>query len=394
MGRNVWILIAAKAVRTFCYGYLGVLFPIYLSRAGLDASAVGIAVALTLFASAAFTIAVRRPSERIGPPAVLAALSCLIVISGALFLVSANPWIMVLAAMLGNVAVGTGESGPFLTLEQVSLARICPRERMTRLYSFYNLTGYGAAALGAALVACQDIPVKALFAIFLAAGMIQIGLYLTLKRQVQAPVPMKTVPHSPSKPLVRKLALLFSLDAFAGGFIVQSLVLYWLHTRFAMELSTLGLVAAGTQAVTGLSYLMAPYLAGRFGLVNAMVFTHLFSNLILIAIAFAPTAAVAVALLLFRHTLSQIDVPTRQAYLMSAVEDQERESAASLTNTSRTLAQCVSPALTGWMMGALSMSAPFVFGGTLKIAYDLMLYTAVRRWDSGRFSSQQRDRPV
>lgn len=394
MGRDVWILFAAKAVRTFCYGYLGVLFPIYLSRAGLDAPAIGISVALTLFASAAFTIAVRRPSERLGPSVVLAALSCLIVVSGALFLISANPWIIVLAAMLGNVAVGTGETGPFLTLEQVSLARLCSREQMTRLYSFYNLTGYAAAALGAALVARQDIPVKAFFAIFISAGAIQTGLYVTLKGQVQAPTPMKVVQHTPSKPLVRKLALLFSLDAFAGGFIVQSLVLYWLHTRFGMELTTLGLVAAGTQAVTGLSYLTAPYLARRFGLVNAMVFTHLFSNLILIAIAFAPTAAAAVALLLFRHTLSQIDVPTRQAYLMAAVEDHERESAASLTNTSRTLAQCVSPALTGWVMGALSMSAPFVLGGTLKIAYDLMLYAAVRRWDSGRLSSQHKDRPA
>jgi hypothetical protein len=148
----------------------------------------------------------------------LAALSCLIVVSGALFLASANPWIMVLAAMLGNVAVGTGETGPFLTLEQVSLARRCSRERMTRLYSFYNLTGYGAAGLGAALVARQDVPVKALFAAFAVAGMMQLGLYLMLKPQAQAPVPMKTAPLASSKPLVRKLALLFSLDAFAGGF--------------------------------------------------------------------------------------------------------------------------------------------------------------------------------
>lgn len=388
MGRDIWVLFIAKAIRTFCYGYLGVLFPIYLSRSGLNATAIGIAVALTLLASAAFTFAVRRPSEQVGPPTVLAALSCLIVVSGALFLASGNPWIIVLAAMLGNVSVGTGETGPFLTLEQVSLARLCPRDSMTRLYSFYNLTGYAAAALGAVLVALQDIPVQALFAAFLAAGVMQTGLYTTLKRQVQTPVSMKPVSHAPSKPLVRQLAFLFSLDAFAGGFIVQSLVLYWFHARFGMELSTLGLVAAGTQAVTGLSYLMAPYLAERFGLVNAMVFTHLFSNLILIAIAFAPSAAVAVALLLFRHTLSQIDVPTRQAYLMAVVEDHERESAASLTNTSRTLAQSISPALTGWVMGALSLSAPFVLGGTLKVAYDLMLYAAVRRWDSGRLSSR------
>lgn len=384
MGRDVWILFTAKAVRTFCYGYLGVLLPIYLSRAGLGAPAVGVAVALTLLSSAVFTMAVRRPAERFGPPAVLAALACLIAVSGALFLVSTHPWLIVLAAMIGNIAVGTGESGPFLTLEQVGLARLGSREGMTRLYSTYNLTGYGAAAMGALLVAREEIPAFALFAGFSAAGVLQAGLYAALKSPARhVSEPGKTAAH-PSRPLVRRLAALFSLDSFAGGFIVQSLVLYWLHLRFGLPLPTLGLVAAATQAVTGASYLMAPGLASRFGLVNAMVFTHLFSNLVLIAIAFAPTAGAAIGLLLFRHLFSQIDVPTRQAYLMAAVEDHEREAAASLTNTSRALAQSVSPALTGWVMEALALSAPFILGGGLKIAYDLMLYAAVRRWDGRR----------
>lgn len=384
MSGDAWIVFTAKAARTFCYGYLGVLFPILLSRAGLGAPAIGVAVALTLLSSAVFTMAVRRPAERFGPPAVLAALACLIVVSGALFWVAAQPWLIVLAAMIGNIAVGTGESGPFLTLEQVGLARLGSRDGMTRLYSAYNLTGYAAAAAGAALVAREDIPVAALFAAFSAAGLLQAGLYAVLKSP-RLDVPSRSVASTyPSRPLVRRLAALFSLDAFAGGFIVQSLVLYWLHVRFGLRVSTLGLVAAATQAVTGASYLMAPGLAARFGLVNAMVFTHLFSNLVLISIAFAPTAGAAVGLLLFRHLFSQIDVPTRQAYLMGAVEDHERESAASLTNTSRTLAQSVSPALTGWVMEAMALSAPFLLGGSLKIAYDLMLYATVRRWDGRR----------
>lgn len=382
MGRDVRLLFAAKSLRTFCYGYLGVLLPIQLSRAGLDAPAVGLAVALTLLASAAMTMGVRGISRVLGAPATLAALSGLIVVSGSLFLFASHAWLIVLAAMLGNVAVGTGETGPFLTLEQVLLARLGSGGELTRVFSFYHLTGYVAAALGALLVTRQTIRPAALFAAFVAAGVLQAGLYAALKGPVRPEVPETLAPTRSTRSLVRTLAALFSLDAFAGGFIVQSLVLYWLHTRFGLALSTLGFVAAGTQAMTGLSYLMAPRLAARIGLVNAMVFTHLLSNVILISIAFAPTAGAAIGLLLLRHVFSQIDVPTRQSYLMSVVEDHEREAAASLTNTSRTLAQCASPALTGWAMAALPLAAPFVLGGSLKIAYDLMLYVSIRRWEA------------
>lgn len=381
MGLDGWILFSAKAIRTFCYGYLGVLFPIYLARLGLDTPAVGTAVSLTLLASAGLTLAIRGPSRRLGARPVLMGLSCLIVVSGALLLLSRDPRIVILAAMLGNLAVGAGETGPFLTVEQVVLARLGPKERMTRLYSFYSLTGYVAAALGAALVSRGNVSLQALFAAFAVGGILQLGLYAALAGTARASVPDGSGLKMPSRPLVKRLAILFSLDSFAGGFIVQSLVLYWFHLRFGMDLSTLGLIAFGTQIVTGFSYLLAPPLAQRIGLVNAMVFSHLISNCFLVAIAFASTAGAAVTLLLLRHALSQIDVPTRQAFLMASVEDHERESAASLTNTSRALAQCVSPALAGWVMGALSLSAPFLIGGGLKAAYDIMLYATARKWD-------------
>lgn len=378
MDRDGKILFFTKAARTFCYGYLGVLFPVYLTRLGLSTTAVGAAVSLTLLASAAVTMAIRGPSRRLGPRPVLMGLSGLIVISGTLLYCSQDPRVVILAAMLGNLAVGAGETGPFLTLEQVVLARRAPKERMTALYSYYNLTGYVAAAMGAALVSREAIPLRAFFAAFAAGGLFQMSLYGALAAASPAPTQDGIGLGQHSRTLVRKLAVLFSLDAFAGGFVVQSLVLYWFQVRFGMPLRTLGLVAFGTQIVTGASYLMAPALAKRLGLVNAMVFSHLVSNLFLAAIAFAPTAGIAVTLLLLRHVLSQIDVPTRQAFLMGSVEDHEREAAASLTNSSRTLAQCVSPALAGWVMGAVSLSAPFLIGGGLKIAYDLMLYASVR----------------
>jgi MFS family permease len=160
--------------------------------------------------------------------------------------------------------------------------------------------------------------------------------------------------------------------------VIQSLVTYWFYTRFDLALGTLGWIFFGTQILSGLSLLLAARLAPRLGLVNTMVFSHLISNLLLIALAFAPTLSVAVTLLLARHLLSQMDLPTRQTFLMLAVEDQEREHAATLTNTTRTVAQSVSPAVTGWIMQTLSLSAPFLLGGGLKIVYDLLLYATIR----------------
>jgi len=174
------------------------------------------------------------------------------------------------------------------------------------------------------------------------------------------------------------MAALFALDSFGGGFVLQSLVAYFLHTRFAVEASTLGVAFAVAQVLTAISLVLAVPLASRFGLLPTMVVSHLVSNVVLVAIAAAPTAAIAIGLLWIRHLLSQIDVPTRQAYVMAVVEDREREAAASTTNLARTLAQAVSPAVTGWVMQAVALSAPFVLGGGLKMLYDVLLYTTFK----------------
>jgi MFS family permease len=375
--RNGWLVLAAKSARTFCYGFLGVLLPVHLAGLGMDARGIGAALTLTLLASAAMTYAVRRPAERWGPRVALAAQSGCIVAAAALFLSTRQPWLVVLAAMLGNLAVGTGETGPFLTLEQVVITRTSARERLTSVLSVYNLAGYVAAGLGAAAIGWSHAPPQSLFAVFLLSGVAQVILYLALT-PTAARAPAGARPAAPSRPLVRRLAALFALDSFAGGFIAQSLIAYYLYTYFGLDLATLGWVFFGVQILSGLSLLIAARAAPMLGLVNTMVFSHLISNGLLIGIALAPTAAVAVALLFARHLLSQMDVPTRQSFLMLAVEDHERERAASLTNTSRTFAQAVSPALTGWIMQGLSLAAPFFLGGGLKIVYDLMLYATIR----------------
>lgn len=382
MSRDGRLVFVAKATRTFCYGFLGILFPVYLAERGLDARQIGVAVTLTLLASAAMTFAIRRPAERYGARAALVAQAGLIVVSALVFLATEQPWLIVAAAMVGNLAVGTGETGPFLTLEQVAVTRATPRERLTTTLSFYNLAGYAASALGAAAVGYAGPSPRLLFSVFLLGGLVQMGAYALMRPHPGRSVVARHATPMPSRRLIHRLAALFALDSLAGGFVLQSLIAYWLYTRFGMGLAALGWTFFGAQVLSGLSLLLAARLAPRLGLVNTMVFSHLVSNVLLIGVALAPSAALAVTLLLARHLLSQMDVPTRQSFLMLAVEDHERERAASLTNTSRTLAQSVSPALTGWVMASVSLTAPFFLGGGLKIAYDLMLYATIRRLET------------
>jgi hypothetical protein len=276
--------------------------------------------------------------------------------------------------MLGNVAVGAGETGPFLSIEQVVIARAADPAQRTTILSLYNLLGYGAAAAGAAAVALG--PPRLLFAGFLVAALVQTGAYAALKRVTMAAPSARAAPVS--TPVIRRIAVLFALDSFAGGFVLQALIAYFLHVRFDLGLETLGRIFFVAQLLTAASLLLAPRLARSLGLLPTMVLTHLVSNVFLIGIAAAPSAAVAIALLFARQLLSQIDVPTRQAWVMSIVPDHEREAAATTTTLWRTAAQAITPLVTGWVMQAVALSAPFVLGGTLKILYDLLLWKAFR----------------
>jgi len=386
--RTATLVFLAKAIRTYCYGFLGVLFPVHLNALGLGPEGIGIAITLTLVSSAVMTVAVRRPTERLGSRAVLIVLAALIVAAALLFATTRSPALAILAAMLGNLAVSVGETGPFLSLEQVLVARAVSGPQLTMRMSLYNLVGYAAAGLGSltvTLLASRDTatgisgaPYHPLFWVFAGSGVAQILVYARLDPAKAAPAPV-TGQSQPSRAVIYRLASLFALDALAGGFVVQSLISYWFFVRFGLALTSLGAIFFGTHILTACSLLVAARAATRLGLVNTMVFSHLISNVLLIAMAFAQDATVAVALLLARQLLSQMDVPTRQAFLMSVVRDHEREAAATVTNAARTVAQSVSPAFTGYVMQALGMSAPFVLGGSLKIVYDLLLYATCRK---------------
>jgi MFS family permease len=373
------LVFAAKAVRTFCYGYLGVLLPLHLATLGLGAGGIGVAVTLTLGASAVLTLLIRRPVERRGGRAVLIALAWLVVVAGVLLATARGPGLVVLAAMLGNVAVSTGETGPFLSIEQVLVARAAAGRDLTLRMSLYNLVGYIASGLGALTVAALPAGnYGVLFWLFALSGGVQALLYARLP-DVPVRAPMAGAQRFPSRRLIYRIAALFALDSFAGGFVLQSLLVYWLYAHFTLTPAVIGAVFSAAQLLTACSVLLAVRASHWFGLVNTMVFSHLASNVLLVAMGLAPTAGLAVGLLLVRALLSQMDVPTRQAFLMLVVRDDEREATATVTNAGRTVAQAVSPALTGYVMQAVSLSAPFVLGGVLKIVYDLLLYQTCRR---------------
>jgi MFS family permease len=372
---DVGLVFAAKTVRTFCYGFLGIVLPVYLADLGMGAAGVGASVTLMLIASAGLTWAVRRPAERYGARVALLGLVALTALAALLLLWTRTPGLVVAAAMLGNVAVGGGETGPFLTVEQVVIARSVRGPQRTTLLSFYNLLGYGAAALGAAAAGLAD-NYRQLFVVFLAGAVLQALAYWRLPTARLDPA-RRREPVA-SAPLIRRLAALFALDSFAGGFVLQSLVAYFLHARFGFSVADLGFTFLVAQLLTAASLLLAAPLARRFGLLPTMVVSHLVSNVVLIAIAAAPTATAAVVLLCLRQLMSQMDVPTRQAYVMAVVHDHEREAAASTTNLARTMTQAISPALTGWIMQTMTMGAPFVVGGGLKIVYDVLLYVMFR----------------
>ena len=382
MGRDARLVFVAKTARTFCYGFLGVLLPVYLSELGLDAGELGVAVTLTLLASAAMTFGIRWPAERWGPRAALMTQAALIAVSAVAFLLTRQPWVVVAAAMAGNLAVGTGETGPFLSLEQVIVTRDTPRERLTSTLSWYNLTGYAAAGLGAAAVTKLGASPQPLFLLFLLSGVVQIMAYGLMRRQPPRHGTARHAEGTPSRPFVRRIAVIFALDSFAGGFVFQSLIAYWFYTRFGLGLDSLGWIFFGVQILSALSLLLAARAAPRLGLVNTMVFSHLISNVLLIGVALSPVASLAIGLLLARHLLSQMDLPTRQTFLMLAVSDHEREHAAAITNMSRSLAQSVSPALTGFAMQGVSLAVPFFLGAGLKIVYDLWLYATIRHMET------------
>ena len=380
-GKTVFL---EKTVRTVPYGFLGVLFGVYLAQLGFSAFSIGIVLTFTVLSSAFYTFIVSFIADRIGRRRTLIFFALTDFAAGSALFLSNAWWAPVFAGIVGNMTVGAGEVGPFLSLEQAILPKTCNSNRRTLAFSIYNLVGYGASSLGALIAGIpQYFGYRPLFLAYMASGLLGALLYSSLSEKVEMEHAKESKKHtalSPkARPIVFKLSALFSVDAFGGGFIGQSILSYYFYTRFALDLSTLGEIFFATQIVTAASFLLAERIARKIGLLRTMVFSHIPSNVFLAAVAFAPTPLSAVALLLCRHSLSQMDVPARQSYVMAIVDESDRTATAGLTSSTRTVASSISPALAGYAMEAVWIGTPLVAAGLLKLAYDFMVYAGFRK---------------
>lgn len=387
--RDGRLLFAACAVRLFAFGFLSVVLGPYLAALGLSSPLVGALFTTALAASAVVTVALTAIADRLGRRRVLVVGAALMAIGGALFAVAASVPLLALAAMLGTISPSGKEVGPFLAIEQAILPQTASDERRTSVFAAYNLVGSLAGALGALAVglpAAIGLPTLAGYRMlvwgYAAAALVLMGLFARLSPGVEvavvSPQPARWLGIHRSRGVIVRLAGLFALDAFAGGFVVQGLVAYWFHLRYGVGTAALGAIFFGTNLVSTFSFLAAAPIARRFGLLNTMVFTHLPSNVLLLLVPLMPGLGLAVTVLLARHVLSQLDVPTRQSYTMAVVEPDERSAAAGLTAVTRNGAAALAPALAGLTLAVPAVGLPFLVAGGLKIIYDLSILRAFR----------------
>ena len=389
------LLFATRIARMFGYGLLSVVLVLYLVALGIDGMWVGVILTLTLLGDAVISLWLTTHADRLGRRPVLLAGAGLMLAAGLVFAVARDPWILLLAATVGVISPSGNEVGPFLAVEQAALSQTLPNRQRTRVFGWYNLVGSLATAggaLGAGLLAqlVQGMGAGAVDSyrvIVVAYALVAVALavlFWRLSPAIEVPAPVMTSIATQlglhrSRGIVLRLAALFSLDAFAGGFVMQSLIAYWFHVRFGAPPGALGAIFFGANILAGFSALAAARLAGRIGLINTMVFTHIPSNLLLIAVPLMPNLQLAVGVLLARFAISQMDVPTRQSYTMAVVDPDERSAAAGVTGIARSLGASVSPSLATPMVQSVPLAGlPFVIAGVLKIAYDLLVYRGFR----------------
>ncbi len=387
--RDGWLLIASKGTRNFGYGFLSVILALYLNEVGFTPIEVGFILTATLIGSAMLTGIVTARADRLGRRRMLMVSSALMALSGIIFAVAHAPWLLVVAALTGTISATSGEVGPFETVEAAILPQTTSEKRRNQAFGLYNAVGAAMVALGAlaagvpARTSQLDIlaSYRLMFWLYAAIGVSTLLIASRLSQKVElAQLPERTgfVTLTHSRGPILKLAGLFAIDAFAGGFVVQSLIVYWFSLRFGVGAEYLGPLFFGVNVMKSISYLLAVRIADRIGLLNTMVFSHLPSNVMLMMIPLMPTLASASILLLARHLLSQMDVPTRGSYIVAVVEPEERVAATGVTSLARTTAQAFGPLIAGAALSVARFGFPFFVGGGLKIVYDLALYFSFR----------------
>ena len=384
--RLLWV----RGLRAFGDGYVSLLLPVYLLSLGLTPFQVGVIATGTLMGSGVLTLLVGLHAHQFRYRALLLASAALMTATGLGFAAATSFWPLLVIAVVGTLNPSSGDVSVFLPLEHALMSRIVGDRHRTSVFARYSLVGALVGALGALFAGLPEMVAAAthlgmktayqlmflLYAVFgIAAGLIYRGLPTNISVDAQA----ASAPLRQSRRVAYTLATLFSLDAFAGGFIVQSLMALWLLEKFQLSVAAAGVIFFWTGVFSAFSYLVAARLANRIGLVNTMVFTHLPSSILLMLVPFAPNLAVAIGLLLARSALSQMDVPTRSSYVMAVVTPPERAAAASITAVPRSLASAISPVLAGSLLGVSTFGWPLLIAGGLKIVYDLMLLGMFRK---------------
>lgn len=398
LDRDGRLLFLIRSLRMFGYGFLAVVLVLYLDALGLDALTIGVILTLTLVGDTLLSLWLTTSADRIGRRRVLVVGCVLMVAAGIVFALTSWPPLLIVAATIGVISPTGNEVGPFLAVEQSALSESVHGARRTATFAWYNLVGYLATASGAllaglvsqALIERGLADVDAYRAVVVGYALIGIAMAvacLRLGSRVEAPAResgtrdevRRRFGLGRSRGVVLRLSALFSIDAFAGGFIPLSLMAFWFHLRFGVEPAALGLIFFVTNLLSAVSALSAAPIAARIGLINTMVFTHLPSNVLLILIPLMPTLELAVAVVIVRFSLSQMDVPTRQSYVMAVVDPDERSAAAGVTGIARTTGAAISPAFSAVLISSAGLAAvPFFLAGGLKIAYDLLLYREFR----------------
>lgn len=393
--RSLRLLFAIRVVRLFSYGFIAVILVLHLAESGLNEVQIGLFLTTALLGGAGLSLLISVRADRLGRRRMLLLGSVLMIAGGAMLAGGSSLGVLLAAAAIGVISPTGNETGPFLAIEQAAMSQITADGSRTGVFALSHVIGFSANALGSLAGGwlAQGLQAEGMDAaasyraamwVFPACGAVIFALSLALERPIETNVAADTRPRllglGESRGIVFKLSALFAVDAFGGGFIVQSFIAWWFHLRFGTDTGMIGSVLFGANLLSGLSALAAVPLARRFGLINTMVFTHLPSNFMLMAIPFMPTFGLAAAVLLARHLISQMDVPTRQSYVNAVVEPGERSAANGVTATARQIGTAAAPLIAAPMMAAPALAAlPFVLSGAIKAAYDVALWVQFRR---------------
>jgi len=379
---------AARALRDFGDGFIAILLPVYLTSLGLSAFDVGVVATLALLGSAILTLAVGVLGARHDHGRLLLAASVLMAGTGLAYAASSDYWVLLAVAFVGTINPSGGSTSVFVPLEHAVLSGAIAPAARTAAFARYSLIGALAGALGSLLAAAPEWlrgigvatpdALKAMFVLYAMLGVVGGMIYARIAAPARGAPQRAPAALGPSRGIVYRLAALFSIDAFAGGFVVQSLLALWLFERFDLSLEAASQFFFCSGLLAAFSFPVAAWIGARIGLVNTMVFTHIPSSLCLIAAAFVSSVEWALGLLLLRAALSQMDVPTRSSYVMAVVTEAERPAAASVTAVPRSLASAISPSIAGALFVAGHHAWPLLLCGGLKILYDLMLLAAFR----------------